>query len=296
MKTNYGRKQIITMLSSLYDFLENTLVALQEGHSAQVYRFRTSSGQDMVIKIREQIEDLQADQYAFHHFKEPNVPIPEVFKINTVGANGYAILQYINGVQADHLSQQKFTDALPSIQKTLGHIYLHDISETYGYGDLDATTGNAPFSSWHERLEAEIEEIGGERLLKDYARLLHLPSVAVPTLLENIARNVSRVSEVRRLLHGDPGFDNMLIKDGQVVAVLDWEQMAYGDWVRDFSRLPQNYDDIYEFAKKFGLEAEYIPERVRVYESMNLLRDIEFAVISGDDGVAGRLRERLGVL
>ena len=47
----------------------------------------------------------------------------------------------------------------------------------------------------------------------------------------------ANLPEDRRLIHGDLGFSNILIKDGKVSGVLDWGVSKYGDFVYDFAWL-----------------------------------------------------------
>lgn len=293
MKTKYASKELEAFITTKYDLMAGSLTPLQEGHSAQVFKFDDVNGRTLVIRIRKGMKDLQADRYAYNHFISSTVPIPKVLDIGLINQNYFAISEYIEGKQAFGLIESEFSEALPAIQDALGAIYTTDISSTRGYGDINPELGNGPFLSWKSRLENEIDEIGGVKMLEEYAKRLHLASEGVAKLFAKIHSNIDNVSETRRLLHGDPGYDNMLISGGKVVAVLDWEQMAFGDWARDFSRLPSVYGDIYKFAEKYGLETNNISERVSVYRSINMLRDIEFAVSNNDESIAERLRKKL---
>jgi aminoglycoside phosphotransferase (APT) family kinase protein len=48
---------------------------------------------------------------------------------------------------------------------------------------------------------------------------------------------LGRCPEERRFLHGDDGFGNVLARDGEVTAVLDWLDAKDGDFVDDVAWL-----------------------------------------------------------
>ena len=63
----------------------------------------------------------------------------------------------------------------------------------------------------------------------------HLPSPTVTALLRWVADNVPDVEGRPVLLHGDIGFHNLLLDQGQLTAVLDWEFAHLGDPAEDLA-------------------------------------------------------------
>lgn len=57
----------------------------------------------------------------------------------------------------------------------------------------------------------------------------HTPSAALLSLYGWLLDHVHDVSHAPVLLHGDIGFHNMLLHDGQITAILDWEFSHVGD-------------------------------------------------------------------
>ena len=107
-------------------------------------------------------------------------------------------------------------------------------------------------------------------------------------------RNLPYASEVRWLFHGDLGFDNLLLLDGEVTGVIDWAQMSYGDWMRDFFRLdfwgPGRYGDATQFAAQYELEAEHIDGRIALYHAHNALLTIDFSFRHKNESTSEWLR------
>ncbi|MEI6481690.1 MAG: phosphotransferase, partial [Candidatus Saccharibacteria bacterium] len=94
-------------------------------------------------------------------------------------------------------------------------------------------------------------------------------------------KNLPFASETRRLLHGDLGFDNLIVNDGKVTAVIDWAQMGYGDWMRDYAKFdfwwPDRYTKPQAFADGYDLDAEHLEERIALYWAVTALGTISFA-------------------
>jgi len=289
MKTTYSlaeAKEIISNASSDADL--STITQMDEGHSSQVFMFTTAIGKSLVFRIRDSLKDLEADKFAHNRYGN-YIPIPDFIASGHIDAHTcFAITKHVDGQTLSTLSETEFNFTLGSFQKNLAAIYNIDISNGSGYGDIDTNTGDSPSVSWKESLENELIDLNPENLRK-HSEAIGLEHHTVDKLVAQLYKYLPYVSEKRRLLHGDPGGDNVIVRNNEIVAFLDWEQMAYGDWVRDFSRFGywglRDYGDIDDFGKKFGLEIENIHERKAVYWAINSLRNIEFtARISSEKG------------
>lgn len=295
MKTSYTLSEIKSFLKTRMSINSDSLAKLTEGHSSQVVSFKTDDRQ-LVIRIREDEQDLLADQYAYQHFGH-DLPIPKVIEVGRFDSRSfYCISDFIEGPTALSLGPSEFSLVLPKIQDALACTFHVDITKTRGYGDIDVATGEGGYSSYKSSLTAELAQLGVGRL-HEHARNINIEAKIVDALVSQFESNLPYVSEVRRLTHGDPGEDNMIIKDGAIRATIDWEQMAYADWMRDFSRFEyyrdSRYGDANTFAKQYGLEADNLKERRATYWAINALRDIEFASSQRSEEVAQRLRKEI---
>ncbi len=296
MKTAYSITEVEHFLSRTHSgFVSDSVKQLVEGHTSQVFSFETSAGL-YVIRIRDNKKDFEADIFAFQNFSE-QLPIPEVFGTGTFDdVSFYAIAPYIDGDTLNTESSDAFTETLPNVKETIAKTFQSDISAFTGYGNPYFNTGNAVATTWKNALLNELEALGGAKL-SFHATNIGLPEDSVAKLINQFKNNLPYVSEYRRLLHGDPGGDNMIINNGKVVALLDWEQMSYGDWLRDFSRFEfwskNDYGDTGEFAAQYNLESEHLNERKAVYWAIHALRAIEFADVQGSEKVAKWMRSNI---
>lgn len=65
------------------------------------------------------------------------------------------------------------------------------------------------------------------------AKLEPLPTIEL--MVDWLKRNAPKTDRKIVMCHGDIGFHNLLVKDGRVSAVLDWETSRLGDPARDLS-------------------------------------------------------------
>jgi len=296
MKTEYTPEDVRQFLQTTEHANPDSIEQLAEGHISQALGFETLNGNKFVIRIAPHRKDFQADKYAGDTFGH-TLLVPKVIDIGEFGENAfYCISERATGIPSNILSQAEINMALPDIHQVFARIFQTDISTTSGYGEIDTKTGNAESNSWRTNLSGAIEGISVESY-KESARYVGIDPALIDSLIEQFHRNLPYASETRRLFHGDLGFDNLLIDNGKVSAVIDWAQMGYGDWMRDFARLnfwrQGRYGDTEEFAKKYDLEAEHIKERTALYYAVNALLTIDFSYQHKNNTTSEWLRDHV---
>jgi hygromycin-B 4-O-kinase len=293
MKTTYSPEKVTSFLGSIEAALPDSLVQLTEGHISQAFSFEKEQGDKYVLRISARQEDFVADKYAADNFGT-SLLVPKVTDIGQFEESAYyCISRFVEGTPSNLVSEQELAAALPNIQNTLAKIYQFDVSTSTGYGHLNTTTGNAKHNSWKEAIGQEIEQAGLQSFRDSAAKIGLDPEIA-DKFIAQFRKNLPYASEVRRLLHGDPAFDNMLIKNGRVTAIIDWSSMGYGDWMSDFAYLgfwwPGRYGDAKTFARTYGLEDDHIEERLALYWATNALRTIAFADNAKSEAVGNWLK------
>ena len=294
MKTTYSHEDIQYFLVVKEHADPESIAQLQEGHISQALRFETIDGEKLVLRIAETDDDFRADKYVYDTFGAA-LHVPKITEIGVFsGTAAHCISELALGKTTDALSSDEMERALPSIQNALAAIFLHDISNTTGYGHPDLSTGNASYSNWKEASGREIEERGIEAF-RTNASNIGLDGALIDKFFIQFRTNLPCASEQRRLLHGDPAFNNMLVDNDQVTAIIDWAQFGYGDWMSDFARLdfwhPGRYGDSKVFATKYGLDANNLQERKALYWATNALWTIEFADKAKNTDVTHWLQE-----
>lgn len=280
MKTTYTPEDVQQFLETTEHANPDSIAQLSEGHISQALAFETVDGTKQVLRISAIDEDFRADEYAFKHFGD-SLPIPAVREIGNFGDGAYyCISDYVPGTTSNKLSQEDMQAALDAQNDVFARIFSTDVSATQGYGGIDLTTGNAKHDSWKAVLTSELEDMDVDKL-RQQAQNIGLDPTLVDKFVAQFNANLPYASEVRHLLHGDMGFDNLIVDEGKVTAVIDWAQMGYGDWLHDYSKFdfwwPDRYTSPQVFADRYDLDAEHIPERIALYWAYTVLGNISFA-------------------
>lgn len=190
-------------------------------------------------------------------------------------------------------------DSLSSQLAVFAAIFKTSTSGSKGWGELDTRSGNAPYSSWKACLEDSIEKLDFQILEQGLHHLELSTSLAVE-YRKQFEQNIVRIGDPARcLVHGDLGFDNILINERSVAAVIDWEDMGYGDWLFEFARLnfwwPGRYGDALDFAKKYSLDTSNFAYRLKTYTSHIALTTLNFAVQHQSESTQNWLKDFLPV-
>lgn len=294
MKTTYSQEDIQQFLETTEHANPDSVEQLAEGHISQALGFETIDGQKLVLRIADRINDFEADKYAGDVFGD-RLLVPQVNDIGKFGDSAYyCISNRLEGVNSNSLSSSDIQAALPNIHNVFAELFKTDISATTGYGEIDTKTGNAECDSWQARLASHI----GKTSIESYkvsAQFVGLDPSIIDRFMVQFSQNLPYASEVRRLFHGDLGFDNLLLLNGEVTGIIDWAQMGYGDWMRDYARLDfwwqGRYGDAKQFAAQYELDSEHIDERIALYHAYNALLTVDFSYRHKNDSTSEWLRE-----
>lgn len=294
MKTTHTPESVAAFLRNIEDADPASVAKLTEGHASQAFSFETWHGDKYVLRISDNQDDFEADKYAADTFGAALL-VPKVIEIGEFEPGSYYCVSALAaGKTSNILNQEELGAALPSIQRSLADMFRYDISTTSGYGHVDVQTGDAIYTTWKDATGNKIE-MAGIDAFRANAVNIGLDKELIDAFFGQFRNNLQYASEVRRLTHGDPAFDNMLVENGEVTAVIDWAQMGYGDWMSDFARLsfwwPGRYGDARAFAEQYGLETEHLDKRFALYWATNALWTIEFADKTKSKGVSDWLKE-----
>lgn len=208
----------------------SNLTKLVEGEDSQAFRF-ISSGQGFVVRINKSEYGFRKDAYAYSHFSSPHIPIPQVAQVGRLdNEHFFCISEYIDGPTLQDLDETSIKKLLPQIL-TLQHAVADtDISNTVGFGEF-GLSGPGKSESWHRWLSSHLSmpDFDWESILNDGL----IDHTFLTDLFESFRTLVEKVPNDRQLYHGDFGSNNLLVRGGNVAAVIDWDAAGYGDWLFD---------------------------------------------------------------
>lgn len=202
--------------------------AIEPVGSGQVSQAFTAvaDGKPVVVRFNQSLEPFRKDATAAERFAGPDLPVPKVIALGeTDDGLAWAVSERAPGVATDRCGRATLLRAMPAIFRSLDAIHRSDPGTGTGFGSFDAD-GRGEHATWRESLLSVLERT--ETVVE--------PSIhrAVARRLDSLAE---RCPEERTLIHGDYGFDNLLLDGPRVSAVLDWALAGYGDPLYDVAWL-----------------------------------------------------------
>jgi hygromycin-B 4-O-kinase len=286
-------KEVALFLSQ--KFKQTTdLKHLADGWWSQVFSFTCEKGK-MVIRISALIKDFLKDEYAFQHINSPEIRVPEIIATGRFDGQFYYCLSLLcEGTPADQLMErldhaQQIAVARAQLEP-LRYIHQLDTSQQAGWG-LTNEKGTGGWASWPAFL-LDIHNHKSPVTWQELHATTWLDGGLFEKLLDHMQTLVPYLPVEKQVLHGDYGFDNLLINDQhQVCAVLDWGEMMLGDglydlvhmnepWVKEeISYLPLWLNQ----QEQAGMQLRYVEERLACYRIHYTLLHLHIHTTRGEE-------------
>ena len=234
----------------------------KKGYYSRAALVEVKDGHKVVARFGIDPLGYQKDRYAAKHFASLRVPIPEIKTIKQLENNIWLCTsEYVEGVNSDELHGEQARAAIPSVQETLVALHSTQVDSTTGYGEFDEN-GRGSHSSWAAYLS---DDFCSEEFYQDVA----VDADLIKQAWAKIGELAKLCPTERFLVHEDFGSDNLLIKDGKVVAVLDWHSAVIGDWAMDVARCEKYprevYGDLRAAHEQAGFDSSNWEARINCY-------------------------------
>lgn len=235
-----------------------------------------ANGESYIVQFNEpdMAAGLTIERRFSKRLSEAGIPLRQVICDGEHDELRWTVTRKAVGERMTALTGEAYGGALPSVFDTLIALSAVDVTDTVGYGWMDENA----MGGW-ETWEAHLSFVREEEPVGMFYGKWH--GLFDTTFLERdrfdeYFREMTRLSEglgaPRRLVHGGFGYDNVLIHEGQVSAVLDWQDARFGDPLLDVAYLdfwPSGFDlvDLYEsHCGRKGLSHENYRHRIRCYK------------------------------
>ncbi len=296
LKTKIDKKIVLKFLIDNFAVGIKTLNSIKEGEKSQAFSF-SSKNDEFIIRVYLKKYGFEKDKYAHKHFNSKKLPIPKTFQIGKLNKTlYYSITEKLKGKIIDHFTKDEIRKLVPQLIKTLDAIHGSDISNTNKFGDWDFS-GNAPDSNWKSFLLKRIEEFGSYKNKKP--EQVFLEESIVKRILTCYKPLIDYCPNLRYLVHGDYGFDNLFSDGNKITGVIDWELSKYGDFLYDvawldFWETEIDYTDIFKkHYKSTGVSIPNFQERILCYKLHFGLGALSFFSDSGQKKSYNWTKKRL---
>lgn len=236
----------------------DSLQKLSSGMFSQAYSF-VADKKEYVFRLNKHEKDFKKDIYAYRNFGN-KLLIPKILKYGKFDDElYYAITLKCKGVTHDKVKNPE--SILPEIIKTIEAMRAIDVTSHYGFGLLNED-GQGQYNSWREAVTSFYNH--------------KFPNIEVKKFIDAAVLGkmfdlLEFIPETKYLVHGDFGFDNLIIDDDKIAGILDWAESKYGDFLYDVAWLDFWSNDI-KYAQAFKnyyvmheIEIPNFDERVECY-------------------------------
>ena len=152
----------------------------------------------------------------------------------------YSIIRWVEGNHFPDLQNPSSSPWIPTAINLISKISSVDISSTTGWGWF-GPDGIGKYDTWNDHLIASCFDRSTSRLLSQRPERFRSDFLDVETFeyfSAELREMASVLPEIRRcLVHTDFGWDNVLVDDHDVKAVIDWDNAVFGDELYDLARL-----------------------------------------------------------
>lgn len=302
VKPELSDEAVRALLAERFIAPAGLLVPVGGGQIAQTFAF-TAEGRAYIIRFNHtnMLVNLEKEAYIYRHFAAPLVPIPPIHQVGHLEGFVYAISEKMPGRTMLDLPQAELIASIPAIIATLDAIHASPVGETTGYGTFDGN-GVGLAQSWRESLASVDQEEAPDDFYGQWHHMFEdtiLEREVFERVYAAMVRLLDLCPEERRLVHGNYGFGNLLLADGQVTAVLDWINAKYGDFVYDIAWLDFWAPALQfgeQFARHYAAQGRAVPayaERRRCYEYHIGLEALRFFAKTGQRPEYIGTRDRL---
>ena len=246
------------------------------------------------------------ERFFGERFRQMNIPVRSVIHEGDFAGLHFTVAAKVHGKGLSQLPLDEFMAVLPSVMDILLRIASVDTSDTTGYGWLNPN-GNGSFASWPEHLcQVRNEEPG--QFYDRWHELFNstfLDRQVFDHFYTKMKDLIDLTPSRRELVHGGFGYGNMLVNDGRISVVLDWQDARYGDHVFDLAYMVNWLDrstqeacvNVYEESLgKIGRSEAHLEDRMKCYQYYIGVDGLRFAAKTQNERFYRAVLEKLSLL
>jgi len=286
-----------------FDHLEE----IGDGQISRTYSLNVG-GRPCVLQFTEQnmSQGCHYERFFTERFCQMGIPVRKALYEGDFAGLHFTVAARVQGQGLSQLPWDEFVAALPSVMDILLKIARVDTSDTTGYGWLDAQ-GNGKFASWREHL-CQIRDEEPGQFYGQWHELFEttfLDRKVFDHYYTKMEQLIALTPSRRELVHGGFGYGNVLVNEGQVTVVLDWQDARYGDHVFDLAYMLNWLDGktrevcmkaYREALKKLDRSETHVEDRMKCYQYYAGLDGLRFAAKTNNERFYRAVLDKLSLL
>jgi hygromycin-B 4-O-kinase len=250
-----------------------------QGDWSQAFSFQQGDA-NLIARFGYHTEDFYKDQYAMR-FHAKYLPVPRVLTIEKGLGRYFCLSERAYGEMLEGLEEPQMIRIVPTVFRMLDALRTADITATTGFGGWDARgeNGNAPHETWQDYLLAVDDESERVHGWHQNMRDSFVDTSVYDQALAYLKSHLDYCPNSRHLLHNDLLHFNVLVKEQEIRAIVDWGNALYGDFLYELAAFTFyapwypamasiNWrEEARAYYVKVGVDIPHFDERLRCYEA-----------------------------
>lgn len=197
---------------------------------SRVFVFETS-GRNYILRLNKSEEGFRKDALCQKLFAS-YVPIPEIIEYGRFDETvSFCISDFVNGVTLEDITVRQLPALIPQVQELQENISRLPTGDIAGFGPFNSNAKTA-----HSRWHAYLRELANPNAWTELTTNLKQPEVEIVTNAIRLYENLIKACpEIKAIYHGDFGSNNVLVDEGKIAAIIDWDCAGIGDPLWDIA-------------------------------------------------------------
>ncbi|KRB01327.1 hypothetical protein ASD83_07410 [Devosia sp. Root685] len=225
-KPRITAEDAVAFLRSAFGKIED-FRALSEGEESRAFGF-SSDGEHLVLRVNISRRGFDMDQMAQERFATAGLSIPVIRLIAPLDQYYACVSERAAGMTLQDLAKGEAYAYGGAICRLLDQMGQCDMRWSQGYGPL-SPDGKGQYESWSSFLVSITS--------RDWTLLSPSQAAHLPALLKLIEREAEHAPDIRCLIHGDFGSNNVVVGAGGVTGLIDWSETMVGDPLYDLANI-----------------------------------------------------------
>jgi len=258
------------------------------GVTSKAYSFKIKN-LEYVFRIAESQNGYKKEESLFKLITYFDKTAPRIYKVGQIGKKFFSISKRCKGVMADKIDFNNPDKLMLNFVKKVYSYHTLSLKNTAGYGNINLD-GIGLNNNWGEYI-LEQKQFVSEYWDKDYFDFCR----------SKIQTIIKKLPNTRSLIHGDLGFNNVLVDKNKITGIIDWNDAKFGDFVYDIAYVSfwskrTDYSKLfYEYYKtQGGLDLNNFRTRMGCYSIHIGLNLLNFFAKINDKKMFDFVKLRLG--
>jgi len=289
MKKKFGGQKVSLVDSEIKAFLNNYYSAeisqlgkILSGNHSQAYSY-CYKHESFVLRVSTDNYGYLKDQLVFKKLTNENIPVPYILDIGIIKEEVHFCIS--KKIEGDSIRNQYKRGDYSSFKEQFD--YIERISKIAPMGE-GFGQWNPEGQAFQDTINEYIDRVYNKHDWAAYKKFTYFDADFALKMKENLDGLISHSSNVRELVHGDFGNDNLIIENGRIKGIIDWGNSYYGDHLFDVGRIVlycPNREVAVREALDFYSESTYVnfKERILAGVYFTMMANYGFAVLNGNE-------------